>query len=754
MTELTVRLEKLRFIIAELQLGFVISQAAPTTWDARLAARHVLVRANDFIAHSRQLRKLVKLHGSDTAFHKKKEIYAGWFNEYFQIVRDRLGAHVQDLDFGKRIDLWMDIDAAKIGIFVEGAIETYDSLAGLNLPGYSALPNTPQELTDPAFVTALDQYRNSALAPRAEFASDPLGMTRPGTVSGSGTTPIHDRASQLTLIARWVDWDLSLLERFGSFPRVRRIFASRLVTDVLSYADCLVTRPLPATAPQAMAGLNDLMVNEKEGSSAAFAAFLSGYRFYQTADLFRPLRNEIGGHLESDLSVSIADIVAHVDALNRSDLKCFFLTMHDAFRAACSERIYLKVYLIDGQAIRGGVPNRIDSVTPYGATQIDANPELVPVRDWTNEDIEQAIDLALGSDAVAADMALDALAQALRLDLGEEFTVEHSTSVSKRWSQDRFTLAHQVLLRELLDAGTSERAVGLLEVLNRSGHSCPSRTAETLIRYRKAGGSLAYTPLFVRMLGKVMHLDVTRFADPVMSAAAAGQAWPMRREAVVGLFRAFVREEGVSRINNRQNSIDLTYEMEHLLIAFTRIEEIELLMAMTSVAWDYDLSFMASKFEDDLHIMRKRLLALVSDELVATDRHDGIEIAKHVIENHEMVGLAVHLALPSNGADYKDLLASVRDGHISVANHEAAAKNLVRCLWLLDDKEGALSVATRLAQRNPGDPSHELLRLEILSNIPGNREAVLAGAARVHRDFELTTEQESRVDALRSDPGS
>jgi hypothetical protein len=90
MTELTVRLEKLRFIIAELQFGFAISQAAPTTWDARLAARHVLVRANDFIAHSRQLRKLVKLRRSDKAFHKKREIYAAWFDEYIQTVRNWL----------------------------------------------------------------------------------------------------------------------------------------------------------------------------------------------------------------------------------------------------------------------------------------------------------------------------------------------------------------------------------------------------------------------------------------------------------------------------------------------------------------------------------------------------------------------------------------------------------------------------------------------------------------------------------------
>lgn len=750
MTELPTRLEKLRFLIEELELCFAISRAAPSTWDARLAARHVLVRANDFIAHSRQLRRLVRPYGSDVAFHQKKETYAGWFAEYFQTIRDRLSAHVQDLDFGRRINLWNDIDAAKIGVFVEGAVETYESLARLNLPGHVPLPDAPQELTDPAFTVALHAFRDGGRAPRGEFASDPLGTTRPGTASGSGGTPIHERASQLTLIARWVDWDLSLLERFRSFPRVRRIFASRLVTDVLSYADCLVTRPVPANAPQAMSGLNELMAGEKEGQSPRFVAFLSGYRFHQTADSFRPLRNEVGGHLEIDPSVPLAAILARLDAMEPSQLERFFLTMQDAFRGACRERIYLTPYLADGERIRGGVPNRTDSVKSYGAAQTDSHPQLASVRDWTREDVERAIDIALGPDEIAADIASDALADALRLNLGEEFTVEHSSGGSMRWDRDYFTLTHQVVLRELLESIVSERALGLLEILRRAGQSWPSRTAETLIRYREAGSPLAFTPLFVRMLAGVIKLDVRRFADPVTSAAEIGQPWPIRREAVIGLFRAFVREEGVRRLNHRENFIDLTAEAERLLVAFSRIEEIELRMAMTSVVWDRDLALMASRFEDDLRIMRDRLLKAISDELIAADRLDDIGLATRLIENDEMVGLAVHMALPSNGTDFRSLLESVRDGYVLVAHHEASANNLVKCLWLLEDKEAALSVANRLTQRSPGNADYELMRLEILSDISGNRDQVLSGADRLRREFELTADQLMRLEALKS----
>jgi hypothetical protein len=73
MTELPARLEKPRFIIAELQSSYALSQAAPSSWDARLIARHVLVRARDFVAHARQLRKLVRPYGAEQAFNVKKE---------------------------------------------------------------------------------------------------------------------------------------------------------------------------------------------------------------------------------------------------------------------------------------------------------------------------------------------------------------------------------------------------------------------------------------------------------------------------------------------------------------------------------------------------------------------------------------------------------------------------------------------------------------------------------------------------------
>ena len=177
-SEISIRLEKLHFLVEDMRLAFALSRAAPDAWTGRLVARHILIRAFDVIAHSRQLRKLAQPYGSVGAFNDKKETYATWFEEYFAVARHKLGAHMQDIDFGRRIELWNDIETSKIGTFVDGAVEIYGTLATLGLPGYVPLPAAPAECSDAAFALALNDFRGAVSAPRANFAMDPLAGTR------------------------------------------------------------------------------------------------------------------------------------------------------------------------------------------------------------------------------------------------------------------------------------------------------------------------------------------------------------------------------------------------------------------------------------------------------------------------------------------------------------------------------------------------------------------------------------------------
>ncbi len=98
----------------EMRLAMHMARFAPTDAESRMLTRHVLIRAVDFVSHARKLRKpLMRLGVNASHFREMNSYYAEVFNEYFQKVRDRLSAHVQDLEFSEGIDLWNSVDDSK-----------------------------------------------------------------------------------------------------------------------------------------------------------------------------------------------------------------------------------------------------------------------------------------------------------------------------------------------------------------------------------------------------------------------------------------------------------------------------------------------------------------------------------------------------------------------------------------------------------------------------------------------------------------
>ncbi|PRF70155.1 hypothetical protein C6Q09_14190, partial [Burkholderia multivorans] len=260
------------------------------------------------------LRKPLNNGGHDTRrFHEIKEAYASNFAEYFKVSRDRLGAHVQDFDFGKLIELWNDIEIVKIGFFVEGAQEIYESLAPFNLAGFVSY-TAPPELADPRVVEALHQYQRTIdQSKRVEMGVDSLAMARSNTTAALNTTPVHARAAQLALIRRWVSMQRELLAKFAAHQSIARILKARIVTDIVSFCDCLVTRPVAAGAPQQMDGL-DKLVRESGQSSASIDQFVAASNFQSELETARNVRNVIGAHLEIGDAHMLPSLIGNLDA--------------------------------------------------------------------------------------------------------------------------------------------------------------------------------------------------------------------------------------------------------------------------------------------------------------------------------------------------------------------------------------------------------------------------------------------------------
>lgn len=82
---LILRIEKLKFIVEEMHLAFLMATHVPDPFVARTLARHILIRAENLIEHARGLRRPLQTDGYNIKlFHRTKEVYAGSFDEYFR----------------------------------------------------------------------------------------------------------------------------------------------------------------------------------------------------------------------------------------------------------------------------------------------------------------------------------------------------------------------------------------------------------------------------------------------------------------------------------------------------------------------------------------------------------------------------------------------------------------------------------------------------------------------------------------------
>ena len=94
-----VQVEKALFVAQEMELALMLAERCATDFRARSCiARHVLVRAKDFIALTGALIEPMRDAGfAVEGLRSRRTVYMAAFDEYYSTSRTRLAAHVQDL---------------------------------------------------------------------------------------------------------------------------------------------------------------------------------------------------------------------------------------------------------------------------------------------------------------------------------------------------------------------------------------------------------------------------------------------------------------------------------------------------------------------------------------------------------------------------------------------------------------------------------------------------------------------------------
>ncbi|MFY9289597.1 MAG: hypothetical protein WAP03_02670 [Methylorubrum rhodinum] len=748
-----VRIEKLRFIVEEMQIALHLATELSEPFFARTIARHILVRAENFIEHARSLRRPLRDAGYDTnAFHTAKEAYAAQFDEYFKVARHRLSAHVQDFDFGKRIELWNDIEVVKLSYFVDGAREIYEGLAKLGLPGHTSYA-PPSELSDPRIVEILRHLQRSLDARTGvEMGTDALAMTRGNTSASLNTTPLHARAAQLALIRRWIALQLDLRHRLIAHPRIVRLFKARLLTDIVSFCDCFVTRPVTPGAPQAMDGLDRLLQAQGQ-SSAPIDAFVSASHFATELAAVRAIRDEIGAHLEIGTAEPLAALLANLDAFDLDKAVAFYQRVAAAFVKQCLAVPFLRLYAADGSRLYGVAMNSSAAAEPFGGTAAPpqaASLQSPPINDdeayrknlmrWLDGDESQRGDARdffwqafMGSTIVAS------IRETERFGSGARFHTEE------------FRKAHQFLLDALNDGLSDIDFTGVLDLILSCRSGYPYPLAEILVRYGQSAPT--YRQYWIcralSEIGSAPHEAVSEF----LNARSFSSIWAIRLEAVMARYKSYLKNECLFRANHRgQTRVDhdtlvtsmtSTMTPEQRLVCF-----IGLASAHTgSLAGVFTKSF-SSNYAAFQAEIEKLLVPLLNDDAARSKA----AVLNQLIQTHDYVGVCVHAAINLGGVEshplFQALIDSCCNGTIVAARHDQATRHLAMCFILKKEHRIALDIAGPLADRNPDRTDAQILVAQILGEMVGAEAEARERLSSIRGAYKLSATQDAGLAAV------
>jgi hypothetical protein len=753
---ITTRIEKLKFIVEEMHLAFLMATHVPDHFVARTLARHILIRAENLIEHARGLRKPLNIGGYNTNhFNITKEAYADNFNEYFRTSRDKLGAHVQDFDFGKRLELWNDIEITKIEYFVEGAKEVYRSLASMSLPGYIQFTE-PVELTDPALKQLLQTFNLAEEnIESVEIGADSLAMTRPNTTAALNFTDVHSRASQLALIRRWIKLQNELLSQVVPYPNLIRILKARIVTDIVSFSDCLVTRALTSGAPQEMDGLNTLIATEGQ-SATAIDNFLAVSNFLQRLQNIRVIRDHIGAHLEINESMTISSLATSLDNYDLEEVLTFYGLIEKVFIKTCCSIIYLRMYAADGERMYGILTSKANVGVPFvSAINTDIEPSLptkAPLYDKTT--YQKQLSLWLNGSKDQAGYARHYFYDAFCSSETREIIEEKETfGSSYQLSRHEFRDVHSFILTTLASQLTDLTFTKILELLISCRNGYPYALAEVLVRYGKNNIPEIRIWGVCRALGEITsypHASATQYLELHMNALRL----EIKLESVIALFKIFVRSEGLLRINN-QNKISREYDdyVSGLMMVLDSSEELLLCkLAFASTLSGGELRTYLKPFADNYHNLQNDIKHLCLPYL-----NDDVELAQTIIlqqliDTHDYVGVCVHLAVNLENDVRKQfretLLRACSSGLIVTTGHDQASRHLAMCFLMQEEHDKALIVSEDIALRNPDWLGAQILVAQIMGGMKEQEDQAIRKVKEIRQYFKVDSTNEAYLSEI------
>lgn len=743
---LNTRLEKLRFILEEMELAHFLAKNASDDESARVLSRHVIIRAENLIEHAKRLRKPLEKAGYKLRdFNNTKDTYNLEFVSYFSEVRHKLGAHIQDFDFAKRIDLWNEIESTKVDYFANDALTIYKELEVLSIPELIAY-NKPQEINNPNFDAKLTLFRNTKISRSgSELGTDPLALSRPNTTALINGTTLHIRAGQLNLLRSWIDYQLKLFVHLKDFKAVERILKGRVLTDIVSFCDCLITREVRAGSSQEMDGLDRLLVESGE-SIHLINQFLQVYEFEKRISSIRDIRNKVGAHLEIDVNISLSAVLNKLDEFPFDDAIKFYRIVENLFCKVCSEILFLIPHLAHGQYSHG-IASDNPLVVPYGLSYIPNKDNSVIKNQYDcNEVYEKYYKKWKSCDLISKEEGREYFWNAF---LGATITAEIRKKEALqgggiRYKQIKKRTSHDFILEKLLSAPDMEVLDYIFPLLSSCSTGDPDALTQVILEFSKHSSRVILTSVICSMVGELgswKDRDAKSYLKK--NVCYSNNSWT-KLIATLALFKMFIRTEGLDRINNRRQFESYESAIGWIINTLTNEQKLTVNIAFLSQFYSHPLVIYTKPFEKEISNLKVDLKKSLKTLLVNEVFSQIESKLEELFNTHDYVGVTLMISDVLEEMPFREyLLHLVCNGIIVTANYDQARMHLVGCYLRNHNTDEALQLAKQLADKNPHRVDYQITLIQILALIPKFKEAAKKAVQDIRTNYSsLNSEEE------------
>lgn len=320
-------MKKIHFCVTQIIRIKKLIEVIESNFFARAISRKTIVRIDDFIDITRRYNNSTV---TDRILKRTLKTKLNELNTEFEnrlrLQRHKFSAHVQDLEFGLRIDSWANISFENIVFFHDKIIEIYELLE--NQSDYILINTSDLVLSQQEINKIHTIVKNKDIESSPMISTDILAITRFNNSAMIPGHPIQDKVLTLNSIVIILDFEIELYKCFENID-YKYLLQTLIINDIISFIDNIIT-------PEYIddTGLDELLENKD-----ILDKFLTTFNLNTLADI-RMIRNKLGAHV--DRTDAFEDLIGLLENNTFENTLSIYKNFLNIFYKICNDVFYLK----------------------------------------------------------------------------------------------------------------------------------------------------------------------------------------------------------------------------------------------------------------------------------------------------------------------------------------------------------------------------------------------------------------------------